>query len=290
MYVYYTNDNDIEIDVIGTASMTPLNNQDLDYVAGWVMSITFEVASYGDCAIPMNPIEPNPTPGCEDAKQIITNSEGTELYVNSIPSGATETQLITDSVVNLKDTASNLISTIIVPAQTNPGIIAPDALLHIKKENDGTITNLTLLSNSSTEYIVDNNDISVNGVLEFDIHATEALDIRLRDTSNAVITPISVTDMGNHAKIVLPIYLKDLFWELNYNGTDDVIFIPATVNNVGTLTSGSGSNVGTITVSTNGVTYGALSFPFTPVAATTYYFKRSTFTVTGSYTMVGTYV
>ena len=128
MYVYYTNDNDVEIDVVGTASMTPLNNQDLDYVAGWVMSITFEVASYGDCAIPMNPINPNPpSPGCADATQIIINSEGTQLYVNSIPSGATETQLITDSVVNLKDTASNLIGTLIVPAQTNPGIIAPNA-------------------------------------------------------------------------------------------------------------------------------------------------------------------
>jgi hypothetical protein len=60
------------------------------------------------------------------------------------------------------------------------------------------------LSNSATDYIVDNNDISVNGILEFDIHATEALDIRLRDASNNVITPISVTDSGNHATIVLP--------------------------------------------------------------------------------------
>lgn len=204
MYVYYTNDNDVEIDVVGTASMTPLNNQDLDYVAGWVMSITFEVASYGDCAIPMNPIEPNPPIVCADATQIIINSEGTQLYVNNIPSGATETQLITDSVVNLKDTASNLIGTLVVPAQTNPGIIAPNALLHIKKENDGAITNLSLLSNSNTQYIVNNNDISVNGVLAFDIHATESLDVRLRNTSNGTVTPVSVNKTGNYATIVLP--------------------------------------------------------------------------------------
>lgn len=204
MYVYYTNDNDVEIDVVGTASMTPLNNQDLDYVAGWVMSITFEVASYGSCAIPMTPIEPNPSPGCEDAIQIITDSNNKELYVNSIPSGATETQVIKDSGVTLRDTLGNVISSTDILAEGSENIIAPDALLHIKKENDGTITNLTLLSNSSTQYIVNNNDISVNGILEFDIHATEALDIRLRDASNAVITPISVTDMGNHATIVLP--------------------------------------------------------------------------------------
>jgi len=204
MYVYYTNDNDVEIDVVGTASMNPLNNQDLDYVAGWVMSITFEVASYGSCAIPMNPINPNPSPGCEDAIQIIEDTLGNRLYTNDIPSGTTETQVIEDSEARLKDTAGNLISSTFIPAQGSSGIIAPDALLHIKKENDGTITNLTLLSNSSTQYIIDNNDISVNGTLQFDIHATEALDIRLRDASNNVITPISVTDSGNHATIVLP--------------------------------------------------------------------------------------
>jgi hypothetical protein len=84
-------------------------------------------------------------------------------------------------------------------------------------------------------------------------------------------------------------FTKELFWELNYNGTDDIILIPATANNVGTLTSGTGSNVGTIDVSTDGVSYAALTFPFTPVNGTTYYFKRSTATVTGSYTMTGTY-
>lgn len=90
--------------------------------------------------------------------------------------------------------------------------------------------------------------------------------------------------------IVASAQIKDLFWELNFNGTDDVIYIPATTNNAGTLTSGSGSNVGTVTVSTDGVTYGALSFPFTPTATTTYYFKRSTATVSGIWTMIGTYV
>ena len=100
----------------------------------------------------------------------------------------------------------------------------------------------------------------------------------------------TVSSVPAGVDIVASAQIKDLFWELNFNGTDDVIFIPATVNNVGTLTSGTGSNVGTITVSTDGVTYGALSFPFTPVAATIYYFKRSTVTVTGSYTMTGTYV
>jgi hypothetical protein len=117
------------------------------------------------------------------------------------------------------------------------------------------------------------------------------------ETTEIEIPDISFTDSNGTVSsvpagvdIVATAQIKDLFWELNFNGTDDVVYIPATTNNVGTLTSGSGSNVGTITVSTDGVTYGALSFPFTPSATTTYYFKRSTVTVSGIYTMIGTYV
>lgn len=81
-----------------------------------------------------------------------------------------------------------------------------------------------------------------------------------------------------------------LYWELNFNDTDDIIFIPATAANVGTFTSGSGTDVGTIEVSTDAITYVALTFNFVPVNGTTYYFKRSTATVTGSYLLTGTYV
>jgi hypothetical protein len=122
--------------------------------------------------------------------------------------------------------------------------------------------------------------LEVNGVSEGSVVAGSIVDV----ITNVV--PASSSLVGSNLTLT---FTKELFWELNFNDTDDVIFIPATVSNVGTLASGSGSNVGTIDVSTDGVTYGALSFPFTPVAATTYYFKRSTFTVTGAYTMTGTY-
>ena len=109
MYVYYTNDNDVEIDVVGTASMTPLNNQDLDYVAGWVMSITFEVASYGDCAIPMNPINPNPPISCADAT--VTNSDST--YLDTVASGGT---------LVLPDTTYNFIVNGVTTSVTIPSL------------------------------------------------------------------------------------------------------------------------------------------------------------------------
>jgi hypothetical protein len=179
-------------------------DKELDNLVGYFADIRFEIPSHGRCQVPVDAAPIPPPPSCEDATQIITDSLGNQLYSNDIPSGATETQVIADSTAVLKDTSGTTISTTSILAEGSEAIIAPNAKLHIKKENDGTITNLNLLSNSATDYIVDNNDISVNGILEFDIHATEPLDIRLRDTSNAVITPISVTDSGNHAVIVIP--------------------------------------------------------------------------------------
>ena len=136
----------------------------------------------------------------------------------------------------------------------------------------------------SGEVVIANSEISINTIQVGDVPAEDTLSI------NVTLNGSNSGTWNSGAQTWEVVSVKDLYWELNYNGTDDVIFIPATVNNVGTLTSGSGSNVGTITVSTDGVTYGALSFPFTPIATTTYYFKRSTATVTGSYTMIGTYV
>jgi hypothetical protein len=125
-----------------------------------------------------------------------------------------------------------------------------------------------------------NVDIEVNGVAEGSVVAGSTVDVITN------IVPSSSSLSGSNLTLT---FTKELFWELNYNGTDDIILIPATVNNVGTLTSGTGSNVGTIDVSTDGVSYAALTFPFTPINGTTYYFKRSTATVSGVYTMTGTY-
>jgi hypothetical protein len=82
MYVYYINDMDAQLDVVGTSTMTPVNNFDSDYVAGWVMSITFEVSTYGACEIPMNPITPVEVE-CEPG--IVENSDGS--YTATVPSG-----------------------------------------------------------------------------------------------------------------------------------------------------------------------------------------------------------
>ena len=59
LYGYFAQGDDTTVDVIGNPVQTPLNNLDMDYVAGWMMTITFEVDGYCVNAIPMNPIAPS---------------------------------------------------------------------------------------------------------------------------------------------------------------------------------------------------------------------------------------
>ncbi len=233
MYVYYTNDMDAQLDVIGTASMSPINNFDLDYVAGWVMGITFEVATYGPCEIPMEPIIPTPVE-CQDGS--VENSD--QSYTDVVPSGgllvlpdvhlvvidqnsnilsdayypSVQDEVINITVPECADATYDLYNTVptlllsgTIPSGDNEIITAPDGHVHLKKENDGTITNLFPPSGDIITYYVDNNDLTVNNAFPFTIHATEPLDIRLKDQSNATLNPTSVTHNNNqnHVDIVI---------------------------------------------------------------------------------------
>jgi hypothetical protein len=50
---YFTFSDDHDFDILGSASLTPLNNQLLDYAAGWVMSIDIEMSNWTDCQVPL---------------------------------------------------------------------------------------------------------------------------------------------------------------------------------------------------------------------------------------------
>ena len=53
LYLNYTfNNNDRDFDVVGFPALVPLNNDLLDYAAGWLMTITFTMDSWTDCQIP----------------------------------------------------------------------------------------------------------------------------------------------------------------------------------------------------------------------------------------------
>jgi hypothetical protein len=233
MYVYYINDMDAQLDVVGTATMTPLNNYDLDYVAGWVMGITFEVATYGPCEIPMNPITPTPVE-CQDGSVensdgsytstvasggllilpdvnlVVKDQDGNILSDETYPSVQDEEIIVTlpecePATYDLYNSVPTLISSGSIPCGDNATITAPDGIVHIKHEADGTIANVSTPSNGTTEYIIQNNDITVNGGNGFVIHAEEPLDILLQNQSGGTISAQSVTYNGNqdHVNIVI---------------------------------------------------------------------------------------
>jgi hypothetical protein len=194
--------------------------------------------------------------------------------------GTTYTQpSVTDVVCKIPPPCED--ATVTVNGQ-NFGTVASGGSINVGVENTQGTPVGALNINQSWE--IQDAILTLNGNTFLSVPSGDTQDIELLDQNGDAITPDDVT--GNVITVDIP---TDLFWELNFNGTDDVIFIPATVNNVGTLTSQSSSNVGTITISTDGVTYGAFSLPFTPVNGTTYYFKRSTATVNGVLTLIGTY-
>lgn len=52
LYLYFSQGSDLSVTAI-EPSLQPLNNFDLDYVAGWVMTLTFEVDQYCVNDIPL---------------------------------------------------------------------------------------------------------------------------------------------------------------------------------------------------------------------------------------------
>jgi hypothetical protein len=158
MYVYYTNDMDIQLDVIGTASMTPVNNFDSDYVAGWVMGITFEVATYGPCEIPMNPITPVEVE-CQDGS--VENSDNS--YNATVPSGGL--LVLPDVRLQVFDQNENLLSDDYYPSVQDEQItvtIPPcePVSYRIADENNNTLYSGSVPSGGSLEQTINNTSVS----------------------------------------------------------------------------------------------------------------------------------
>ena len=49
----FTFSTDYSFDILGTPSLTPLNNQLLDYAAGWLMTLDVDMSNWTDCQIPL---------------------------------------------------------------------------------------------------------------------------------------------------------------------------------------------------------------------------------------------
>ena len=50
---YFNFSDDYSFDVIGSPAIAPLNNQILDYAAGWVMTLDVDISNWTDCQVPI---------------------------------------------------------------------------------------------------------------------------------------------------------------------------------------------------------------------------------------------
>ena len=189
----------------GNPNLEPFTERFENYLAGWVA--TFDVL------IPNDMIACDgatiPSPGCADATAITTDSLGNQLYSNSIPSGDTETQVITNSTAVLKDTSGTTISTTSILAQGSQNITAPNSTYLVEYVNGTDIQSGSIVSGGSVTVTVPNpivcanTTLEVNGTTEGTVASGSTVDIQLSD-SGGVVTPTSVTQVGNDFQIVLP--------------------------------------------------------------------------------------
>src|SRR5690606_30123525 len=119
-----------------------------------------------------------------------------------------------------------------------------------------------------------------------DLPSGGALNILIEDQNGSPITPISGTVSGGVATVGVNIPSDTKTWTLQFLAGNADITVVANIGNVATFASGSGAGIGTLTISTDGVNYSAISYPFTPISGTTYYFKRSTTASFAEYKMI----
>jgi surface protein len=78
-------------------------------------------------------------PNCEDATYNLDNTEGSTLFLGSIPSGDNETIIAPDGTANVKNTSGTTVATGLVPSGGSANITAPDATVQINGEQVATV-------------------------------------------------------------------------------------------------------------------------------------------------------
>lgn len=199
----------------------------------------------------------------------IYDTDGTLIFTGPVTPETTLTHTIADSTAVLRDTGGNIISTTSIVAEGSEDIIAPDA----------TVTNGATYSDtvaSGGTLLLPNENITVNGNLLVNKPSVEDYDVEVVDSDD---NPTGVISGG---KVVVADTYR---WVLKYKDQTEEVIIDVDSTMLHTFASGSGANIGTMEVSTDGITYAPITYPFTPSVGT-YYFKRSTALITATYIMI----
>jgi hypothetical protein len=202
LYGYFSQGSDLSVDVIGQPSQTPLNNLDLDYVAGWMMTIVFEVNGYCVEAIPMGVI-PSGGGDCADATYTVEYADGTPIESGTIESGGSVTVVVPDCPTcqdanwTLTDSDGNVLDSGTIPSGGSETIVAPDATY----SNSDNSYSGSVLSGGSLS--IPDSQINVNGVDQGDVVSVQAIDVNVTDGVNPV-NPTDVSLVGNTLTIEVP--------------------------------------------------------------------------------------
>jgi hypothetical protein len=240
-----------DIEIVGTATQTPINNDLLDYVGGWVLRVRLQVEKIGLCEIPLGGETPPPPPSCEDA--IYQNSDLS--FDVSIPSGDTYTS--DDIRVYVYDQNENLLATVDSPSNINvtavvevtneievnvissldeivntqlltpdnPNISAPDGIVSIKKSDGTEIYNVAIPSNKTILQTVSDSVITLKDSSETTISTTN---VQATETANITAPDGLININGSSVGSVKSNGIRNLFVKLNgtnsgtYDGVDTI--------------------------------------------------------------------
>lgn len=166
-------------------------------------------------------------------------------------------------------------------SDTDNVIVAPDITV---TDSDGTTYNSpsgvdVVCTASGGTAIVTNSNATYNNTVDGGDTLVLA-DVNNVDSDGTIVpTPAMIP-------FVCTLQDNTITASLPFIGTDDTcktMFQSAGVTTYSTLINS--SNIGALTYSTDGITYSAFSLPFTPIVSTAYWFKRSSNTTTGNYTI-----
>jgi hypothetical protein len=240
-----------DIEIVGTATQTPINNDLLDYVGGWVLRVRLQVEKIGLCEIPLGGETPPPPPSCEDA--IYQNSDLS--FDVAIPSGETFTsddvrirvfdqdgnslagddypsnipvditvEVTSEIEVNVISSLDEIVNTQLLTPD-NPNISAPDGIVSIKKSDGTEIYNVAIPSNKTILQTVSDSVITLKDTAATTISTTN---VQATETANITAPDGLININGSSVGNVKSNGTRNLFVKLNgtnsgtYDGVDTI--------------------------------------------------------------------
>lgn len=243
-----------DIEIVSTSTQTPINNDLLDYVGGWVLRLRLQVEKIGLCEIPFKGGQPTP-PSCPSG--FIRNSD--ESFTEIIPSGATVT--LDDITVNVYDQDENFLGTTTSPSNIdvnvtveiepcppaevnaeainskdnivttalltpeNNQILAPDGIVSIRKSDNVEIYNVSTPSNETTAQVVADSVVTLKDSANTTISTTN---VQATESANITAPDGAITVNGSSVGGVKSNGTRALFVKLNgtnsgtYDGVDTI--------------------------------------------------------------------